>query len=109
MPVVQNPKLYRELSVPFESAEAANAALTAFYEEVRELRKKHKITDLHLICQVSANFKDDDGEDEGQLMAVCHFGSELMIEGMTGYAFGKAHADSKARIAKATAAAGKGK
>lgn len=78
-------EMYRTLSVPFESVEAAQAALIAFAEGMYELRIKHKIRNVYAVCDVTA--KDADG-DEGDSTVVFHYGDSLRRLPMTAYAFG---------------------
>ena len=54
MDATSNPGLYRRLCEPHESVEAANADMRAFVEAVSELREKHRIPDVVLICEVVA-------------------------------------------------------
>lgn len=53
-------KLYREMSQPFSSGEVANEALQAFFTDVEEARKKHRIAEVIVLCEVS---HDLDGFD----------------------------------------------
>lgn len=55
-----NPKLFRELSVPFKDLDAANAALDAFYEDLLALRIKHKIPTLLILTHVGYEDKDQE-------------------------------------------------
>lgn len=48
-----DPKHYREISVPFDSVEAANKALAAFFENVEAARNKHRIPDVVTLCEIS--------------------------------------------------------
>ena len=49
-----NPGLYRRLCEPHDSVEAANADMRAFVEAISELREKHRIPEVVLICEVVA-------------------------------------------------------
>lgn len=57
---IPNPKLYREMSQPFESVDAANAALQAFQEDVAALRAKHRIAECYVIFGSSVQQPDDE-------------------------------------------------
>lgn len=92
-----NPDRYRELSKPFESIDAANKALELFYEELAELRAKHKIQDVLTVVQVT--MLHEDGE-EGQAFTSMHCGSELAAEGMAAWAYGSESAKRQERITK---------
>ena len=83
-----DPKLYRKLSEPFESQEAANSALQAFQEELYELRVKHRIRDLAFVAQIVIA-KD---EDEFEAMVSNHYGDSLKEVILFGYAYGRATA-----------------
>jgi hypothetical protein len=48
-----DPKLYREMSAPFDNGDDANAALQAFYEDVGAARKKHRISDVVVLCEIA--------------------------------------------------------
>jgi hypothetical protein len=60
MDMPQDQKLFREMSEPHESREALQAAHHQFFEEVVELRKKHKIANILLIY---ADSYESDGEE----------------------------------------------
>ena len=66
---MKNPKLYRELSEPFPSSEAAEAAYNAFLEELYELRKKHKIANVNFVLGIS--YVGAEGE-EGEVFMPGH-------------------------------------
>ena len=42
-------KLFREMSLPFESGEKANEAIAAFFADLAALREKHKLTNVYCI------------------------------------------------------------
>ena len=83
---ISNPKLYRELSVPFENPDAANQALEAFVAEFRALREKHRICDIVAVLQVNA--LNSDGE-EGVMTAVVKQGDPLRAVVMLAQALGQ--------------------
>lgn len=86
----KDPKLYRELSVPFESAAAAEAAWEAFEAELYELRKKHRIRDLAYVAQIPVAFE---GEDEGNCIIVGHYGDGMQKAPLFAYAAGCSQAE----------------
>ena len=96
-----NPKRYRELSVPKESPEKANADLTAFFDELRELRIKHGIPDVLVTAAVNVTYQ---GGGEGLAIIWCHFGSQTMLPTMAAFTHGEVMADQRAMIAKLLAA-----
>ena len=49
--VIRDPQLYREMCVPFPDTEATQIAVDAFYEDVRESRRKHKIPDVLVVIR----------------------------------------------------------
>jgi hypothetical protein len=82
----QNQKLFREMSEPFENAEVANKAINEFFEELGELRKKHKMTNVHTI--VAGSFTASDG-DESEWMTSCHYGDSMKAEMMAVWSYGQ--------------------
>lgn len=94
---IANPKLFRELSEPFTSNEEADKALRAFFDELGELRKKHRIRDLHMIVGGSVRTSDD---DEGEFMSVMHYGDSSRAEAMSAYAYGVATAERQEVMSK---------
>ena len=101
-----NPSLYRQLSEPFPTPEAASAAIEAFWEELEEIRKKHKIPDVHMVLAWKS--LGSDGQP-GEYTASAHLGNELMAEPMAAYAYGKEQADRRERIASVVERASKGR
>lgn len=87
---IRCPALYRKLSEPFASSEAVNEAFVAFIEELRALREKHKLADVHVI--VSGNMLARDGE-EIPYIVTGHQGDTHKIEAMCAYSQGLAAAD----------------
>jgi len=98
-----DPKLYRQLSLPYPSQAEASAALSAFYEDVRIAREKHKIANVYLA--VSANWLDAEGE-ESAAYSTGGFGDQMEHEAMCAYALGTIQTERQARIAKLLAAGG---
>lgn len=48
-----DPKHYREISAPFDTVDAGNTALSAFFRDVEAARNKHRIPDVTVLCEVS--------------------------------------------------------
>lgn len=82
----KNPKLYRELSEPFASFDVLNAAISAFVDEVYELRVKHKLPDVTLV--ISGNVALD-ADDETSTATYAHFGNPDRAVQMLAYALGR--------------------
>lgn len=101
-----NPSLYHKLSEPFPTYEAASEAIDAFWVDLEEIRKKHKIPDIHLVLAWKA--LGSDGQP-GEYTASAHLGNELMAESMAAYAYGKEQADRRERIASVVERAARGK
>ncbi len=87
--------LYRELSAPFPSLEALNEAITAFYAELGELRRKYRL--LNVTVLVEANLIQSDGT-EGSGAARCHFGNEAHQLAMIAQAYGRTKAEWDERL-----------
>lgn len=52
MPGKDNTELYVEMCKPFENGGEANTALQGFFDDLEEIRKKHRIADVHTIVKV---------------------------------------------------------
>jgi hypothetical protein len=95
--------LYREMSQPFMTAEAATDALQAFFEDLGELRKKHEIPDL--VCAVKMGYLTSDGvEVDG--MSYVSYGDQMNVEPMAAYLYGQAAKDRQEFLAKIVRDAG---
>ncbi len=94
--MIPNPNLYRELDIPFESQAAADAALAAFWNDLAEIRRKHKIPDL--VASVRVSYASGDGE--AQAFTSCEFGDVLRHEAMAAHTFGQLQAERQERIGK---------
>lgn len=90
-----NPGLYREMSAPFASADEANTALSAFYEDLYELRRKHRMTDVLCIVQVNVALEGD----EAPMMSRMHIGNSLNALPLSAYAYGAESSENEQRIA----------
>ena len=79
-----DPALYREMSVPHESADTANAAVQAFAEDVAAARKKHRIRDVLVVAQLGVTC----GETEKDAATSFSFGDQGRIVELAAYAYG---------------------
>lgn len=86
--------MYHKLSEPFESTELCQSALDAFFDELYELRVKHKLADVSVIVQTSIR-------DSGTVMWSAHCGSDQEKETMAAWHFGQMQADRQDRVRKA--------
>jgi hypothetical protein len=80
-----DPKLYRQMQVPFASREEATKASTAFIEELAELRKKHRIRDITYIMMFG--YDSDEGESDAILSG--SIGDAGKAETMLAFALGQ--------------------
>lgn len=95
-----DPDLYHQLCKPFESAEDAQKALDAFFEEVYALRVKYKLADVSVLVQSSI-------VGSGPFLWSAHCGSQSEVEGLAAWYFGQAQADRQDRIRRAMEDCGK--
>lgn len=98
-----DPATYRRLSVPFPTVEASNEALTAFFEEVRAARERHRIPDVIVLAEISVMI---DGE-EVRGSAHAHNGDSSRILPMLAREFGAAQQRHEEQIALTVARARK--
>ena len=89
-----NAERYRKAAEPHESPEAANEALAAFYEAVGELRVKHRMRDVLVICSVA--LVEADGT-EACGMSTIGYGSQHVWESMAAYAYGRERSNRETR------------
>lgn len=101
-----SPGRYRELSRPHESSAAFETALTAFFEDVRIAREKHRIPDVLVVVQ--ANVLVGDGL-EGRVGGSMYFGDSLMESSLAAWALGDAQRRMSDALAATLAAGRKGK
>jgi hypothetical protein len=80
-----NPKLYRELSEPFDSIEDANRACSEFFDKLAVLRKEYRIRDVYCVAQFA--YMSDDGREAEGLTSV-GFGDQFKHESMLAYSLG---------------------
>lgn len=99
-----DPKHYREMSMPFESVEAGNAALAAFFEDVKAARDKHRIADVAVLCEISHAL---DG-DEVRGYASSHYGDSARQIMMLARAYGAEQQRHEEALALTIAHARKG-
>ena len=78
-------KRYRQLSEPFASPEAANKAIEAFFEELGELRVKHRLPDIY--CIIAGNVLYPDG-NEGEVYTTVSYGDTTKREPMAAWGLG---------------------
>lgn len=84
-----NPKLFRELNEPFESAEEMNAAFDAFQADLSAAREKHGIPNVYCVLCFSVV---QDGEEVESMTSVS-YGDSLRRQPMTAWAYGRESAD----------------
>lgn len=90
-----DPKHYREISVPFASSEDANVALHAFFSEVEAARNKHRIADVVVLCEVSHEL--DGHEVRGS--ASSSYGDSSRVVEIVARAYGSESARHEDRMA----------
>lgn len=103
-------ELHRKMREPFESVDAANKALAAFHEELGELRKKHKMTNLLAIIGSSYVVppEGDEPADEAQFLYPMFFGNLGEAEPMAAYLLAY-HQAERAKVLERAALSGKKK
>lgn len=87
-------EMYAEMLKPHESAEKANEALEAFYEELYQLRCKYKLADIAVIVQ-------DSIVESGQFLWSAHCGNIDCQEVMAAWHLGQMQADRQDRVRRA--------
>jgi len=87
-------KTFREMSVPYETSAAANAAWLAFWDDLCELRKKHRIKTVYVI----ANMPVARGDDEVTVTPIGHLGDRTMRTSLTAFAYGYEKAGDAERL-----------
>ena len=105
MPIIHNPKAYRQRSTPV-SHEEASKNCEEFLKAVHELMEKHHIADCGIVLEVAVDVpaRDLTEEDsETTVTAVAHFGEHLKMVPMAAYAaaFTRAEFDSMVNRRKA--------
>jgi hypothetical protein len=94
--VIHAAGLYAEMSVPFGSIDELNDAWMAFQTELRELRKKHRVRDVTIICEGSFML---DGEP-AEARVCSHTGSTLRKLPSLAFAYGEAKAEQELMLAE---------
>ena len=87
---MEDPKLYREMSQPHASRKAAADAADAFFDDLREIRKKHRIADVAAVIQIP--YAEADGA-ERHVLITTHNGHVANNLPMLAQAFGAAKRD----------------
>ncbi len=110
MPEKSNKAVYREMSVPFASPDACNEAINAFFNELSELRRKHKIRDLICVLNGSVLYPkdetDDEGSPEGEFIIEQSFGSSMQREVLAAWLLGHVQAEHRETVNKMLSAGG---
>jgi hypothetical protein len=82
-----NPALFRRLSEPYASMEAADEAIQTFLDEMGALREKHKIPNILTVIGGSAIAADG---DESEFLLPHMYGDAMRMESFAAYAYGAA-------------------
>lgn len=97
--IVQDPKTYREMSVPFDDAASANKAVQDFFVDLKEIRKKHRMRDLLVTAQVPYVAVSHDGKSiETVGLVNLTIGSSAEALHMAAIAYGSLRADHQAGL-----------
>ena len=88
--------LFRQMSEPFPTIEARDAAIEAFADAVTEARKTHKITQVYLVMETT--YLDEDG-DEVQTQGSLVLGDSLKTLPMLAQAYGREQVQPRRRTA----------
>lgn len=96
MDVRPNPQRYRELAQPFPNVDAVDAALRAFFDDLEQVRAKHKIADVFCVVSVSCAASDFPG-GEASVMITMHFGDALRASVLAAYGAGYEEARMRGR------------
>jgi hypothetical protein len=95
-----NPELFRRMSEPYDTADAANAALEAFYADVKAAREKHRIAQVYVIAETNVKYESF----ESPAMSTASFGSGEHSLAMVAWAFGREQEQHEELIAAMRAA-----
>lgn len=90
----RNTTLYRELSKPHKSPDAANEALQAFFADVQAARKRHGLPDVLIVAACNVQYP----EREGRACTWLHCGDARVAEPMAAFALGQAARDRRAWV-----------
>jgi hypothetical protein len=88
-----DPEQYQKCAVPFATADEANAAIHAFWDEVYELRCKHNIANVSFVIL-------DEIAGSGSFFIYNHIGDQMTAESMAAWMFGQASADRQDLVRK---------
>lgn len=102
---VSDPKTFAECSAPFGTAEGLKLAFEGFHQELRELRKKWRIANVHVVVEDS--YLCDELTPMPTLFCI-DFGDASKWEGMAAYGFGK-ESQSREEMVAQLLATGRGK
>jgi hypothetical protein len=94
---INDPSLYRRMSEPHESLEAANAAWLAFYADVRAAREKHRIPDVLIVAELPFI---DNGEESRAPVCSTIGNARIAVE-LAAFAYGQEVKAKDRRIASA--------
>lgn len=89
-----DPKLYRQMQIPFSSREEATKAANDFQSELSELRKKYRIRDLCYVMMIG--YEDENGESDAILSG--SFGDNSKAELLYAYALGQSSSEHKKHV-----------
>lgn len=92
-----DPDLFRQMSKPFVSMDAANEAMRAFFQGVKELREQHGIATVYVIVHDSV--RHDGDKPPQDVMTSAMWGDWLRGEMLTAWALGQEQAVRQERIA----------
>lgn len=95
--MTKNLKLFREMSEPFETKEAALEAVALFIKDVAEARERHKITNV--LTTINVNFIAEDGL-ESEANAAHMLGDSSQAEALAAMTYGQMKSEHEARIAR---------
>jgi hypothetical protein len=93
-----DPENYRKMSEPFNGLDEANNAISAFFEEIGESRKRHRIPDV--VVALSVNVRYEEGGREGAPITYATYGDAHKTESLLAYALGSEANERRERIAK---------
>lgn len=97
---IHDPENYRKMAESFASLEEANAALDAFFADVRAARQKHRIADVLTVTMFTVRYADG---EEGAALSRSHNGDVLKAESMAAYALGREQEHRREAINKLVA------
>jgi len=99
---MNNPKLYREMSEPHATAAEVNASLQAFFDDLGELRKKHKLRDI--VAIVNTSYLASDGIEEIDGGSWFGYGNSMNYEIMLAHTLGIVQTERQEMLARAMSA-----